>query len=221
MTGVTVPLWVAVGQWIALLGLATLVIIMYRQMSYYLYVAKTGAESVGLDVGAQAPAFEYASIRTGSAPLRYEPRGRWSILLFVDPACSGCERSLAALDSLRERNLPRELPVLVVVAASVDRIATHDSLRRREDLALADVDVAERLYLIQRVPFAYVVDPFGVVRARGVVESHDAWRRLISALDRRSIALNTAPAVRPEGDDEAQGGGRHAARAGQANQPVG
>jgi hypothetical protein len=221
MTDINVPLWVAVGQWIALLGLATLVIIMYRQMSYYLHVAETGAESLGLDVGAPAPAFEYASIQPNSAPLRYEPRGGWSILLFVDPACGGCERSLAALDVLRARSLPRDLRVLVVAGASVDRIATHDSLRRRENLALVDVDVAERLYLIQRVPFAYVVDPSGIVRARGIAESQDAWRRLSSVLGRRSIALIPAPAVWPEGDDEGQGGGRHAARAGQANQPVG
>jgi hypothetical protein len=207
MTNVTLPLWAVVAQWIVLLSLATLVIVMYRQMGYYLAVSEAGAENLGLDVGALAPAFDYAhaapETRNG---LRFDPLGRWSLLLFIDPACGGCERSLAALDVLRERGLPTESRTLVVTGADARQVASNVSLRDRQELALIAPDVVDHLYRIQKVPFAYVIDPSGRVRAKGTAETQDAWRRLISVAERPTVPLIPTPVMRSQSSESGTGG---------------
>jgi hypothetical protein len=103
MIDVSLPLWLLAVQWTLLIALTALVIIMYRQMGYYLGVSESGTENVGLDIGAAAEAFSYTQVAPEiKGGQRFEPSGRWSLLLFIDPSCSGCERSLAALDALRE-----------------------------------------------------------------------------------------------------------------------
>jgi hypothetical protein len=207
MIDVSLPLWLLAVQWTLLIALTALVIIMYRQMGYYLGVSESGTENVGLDIGAAAEAFSYTQVAPEiKGGQRFEPSGRWSLLLFIDPSCSGCERSLAALDALREEGSLMGLQTLIVTGADPRQIAANPSLRKREGLALVEREVAEGIYGIQRVPFAYVVDPAGHVRAKGSADSQAAWRRLTAVSERPPIPLISKAGRQPSLERSSTGG---------------
>ncbi|MGH2532600.1 MAG: TlpA family protein disulfide reductase [Thermomicrobiales bacterium] len=188
---VSLPLWIVVAQWILLLGLGLLVVVLYRQLGYYLRLQRIGAENLGLAVGEPAPAFDFAGVDgTTSVAQRFNPGGQWSLLLFADPQCAGCERALYALESLREQGAISHVRTIVVTHAEAAQLAVDEVFRATAaEIARIENDHVADLYRIRRTPFAYLVDPQGVVRTKGVTEDQGTLRDLLKPASRSSIPL--------------------------------
>lgn len=93
---IELPLWIVVSQWMLLFALGLLVIVMYRQLGTLMKFQDQGDERYGLPIGTRAPAFEYTMADDAQArPMRFEPGGTWSLLLFADPGCASCETAAA------------------------------------------------------------------------------------------------------------------------------
>lgn len=191
MSTISLPLWVVIAQWTALLGLVLLVVMIYRQLGYFLYVSTSQSENAGLGEGELAPVFPYATDSATPSDVNVmQFKGRWTLLMFVDPMCSGCERALHALDKVREDGvLPRGVETIIATAAEPMRRVENPAFAIRSDLVTVDLDAVGRLYHVNKLPFTFLIDPAGAVRAKGSPEAPAALRSMLAAVDRRTIPL--------------------------------
>jgi thiol-disulfide isomerase/thioredoxin len=157
-------------QWALLLGLAVLVIVMYRQLAYLLQVGRAIAGSGGLEIGEHAPEFDYLAPAPEDG--QWERRafaldGRPTLLMFTHPGCGSCELALENLQRVVENS---QVPVraLAVTDAELEILDASD-MRRRVPIELAKVDrkITTKLYRTYRTPYVYGVDSSGAVRTRG------------------------------------------------------
>lgn len=186
---VTLPLAVVVAQWTLLAALTLLVVVVYRQMAFLLELRGRAKIPEGLSEGTRAPEFEYIpATMDGDHNVRnFQPTGRWTVLMFSDPLCSSCDRALTALakvlDGRRER--PR---ALVVTTAEPQLVASVESFRRSPmEVGRVDHEV-HHAYRTEVTPYFYVIDPNGVIRSRGAVDTAAGIELLLSKAHRHGTA---------------------------------
>jgi hypothetical protein len=185
---ITLPTWLFVSQWILLFALGFLIIVMYRQLALVERLKDMGSEREGLPIREKAPAFEYTPVNRGSnAPTRFEPQGKWSLLLFADPGCVSCQKTLVALDRLAPK-LEQTMQVLVATPAEPAQIAAADAFREATvEIGRIHSNVSTRLYRTTVTPFGYLIDPRGMTRAKSVVGDESSLRKLVRQGDRKPV----------------------------------
>jgi hypothetical protein len=184
---VTLPTWVAVSQWVLVFGLGFFVLLAYRQLGFMLGLKDIGTDRDGLPVGEKAPAFEYLPVDSSTAAAgRFDPLGTWSVLLFADPGCVSCQTAVAGLERLAPTL--RETQVLVVTSAEPAVISAVEEFREASvPISRVPPEVAIKLYRTLSTPYAYVIDPQGVIKAKGVAADETALRKLTQKADRQPI----------------------------------
>ncbi len=191
---ITLPLWLVASQWTLLFALGFLVIVMYRQLGFLLSLRDLGTEREGLPIGEKAPAFGYTPLNgsvSPSARIAFTPKGIWSFLLFVDPGCAGCRGTLPALEQLIP-TFEQGMRVLVVTTAGpilIDEINVFKTASI--DIYHVDKDVPNELYRTRSTPFAYLVDPDGIIQAKGVATDEDEIRKIVQKGDRSTIGMES------------------------------
>ena len=168
----TVLLWLAVGV------LALLVLALARQVGVlHERVAPLGALMLdqGPKVGERAPIFEVKDLF--GRPTRLGGlRGRPLLLLFVSSTCPVCKKILPiALRLAREENLD-----LALIGDE-----REEDLRRLAQ-GLAEVQVLNapevgQVYKVGKIPYAVLIDPEGVIRAKGLVNNREHLESLMEA----------------------------------------
>ena len=168
----TVLLWLAVGV------LALLVLALARQVGVlHERVAPLGALMLdqGPKVGERAPIFEVKDLfgrPTRLGGLRERPL----LLLFVSSTCPVCKKILPiALRLAREENLD-----LALIGDE-----REEDLRRLAQ-GLAEVQVLNapevgQVYKVGKIPYAVLIDPEGVIRAKGLVNNREHLESLMEA----------------------------------------
>jgi len=168
----TVLLWLAVGV------LALLVLALARQVGVlHERVAPLGALMLdqGPKVGERAPIFEVKDLfgrPTRLGGLRERPL----LLLFVSSTCPVCKKILPiALRLAREENLD-----LALIGDE-----REEDLRRLAQ-GLAEVQVLNapevgQAYKVGKIPYAVLIDPEGVIRAKGLVNNREHLESLMEA----------------------------------------
>jgi methylamine dehydrogenase accessory protein MauD len=168
----TVLLWLAVGV------LALLVLALARQVGVlHERVAPLGALMLdqGPKVGERAPIFEVKDLfgrPTRLGGLRERPL----LLLFVSSTCPVCKKILPiALRLAREENLD-----LALIGDE-----REEDLRRLAQ-GLAEVRVLNapevgQVYKVGKIPYAVLIDPEGVIRAKGLVNNREHLESLMEA----------------------------------------
>lgn len=185
---ITLPTWLVVSQWVLLFALGLLIIVMYRQIGLLEQLKDRGTEREGLSIGEKAPSFDYTPVnQSNNAPTHFEPRGRWSLLVFADPGCVSCQNTLLALERLMPK-LGQAIHVLVVTTAEPAQIAAVDAFRSAScDICRIRSDVSYKLYRTSVTPFGYLIDPEGMIRARGIVVDEASIRKIVSKADRKPV----------------------------------
>ncbi|MDQ3914937.1 MAG: redoxin domain-containing protein [Actinomycetota bacterium] len=178
---ITMPLPVAFVAWVLLIGLAVLVVIVYRQLAYLLNLSRTTERhESGLKVGEAAPSFEYGpALGEEQQDVRtFDPVGRPSLIMFTDPHCAICTEMLAALDALASRLVESGVRVVAATDAKPELVWALDAYRNTSlSLAHVDRDVTSRLYRMHVIPYAFGIDAQGVVRvARAIGQQSDMER---------------------------------------------
>ncbi len=185
-----IPLWIVTSQWVLLFALASLVLVMYRQMGYVLHLRDHNVEREGLAVGEAAPSFEYLPVnRVESSPARFEPKGAWSLLLIADPGCSSCRQALIAAERLAPK-LGQDMRVLVATSAGRKLIEAVDEFREATvEIAQVSEEVPTEKYRTHVTPFAFLIDVEGIIRAKGAASDETALRTLARAADARTLPV--------------------------------
>ncbi len=187
---ISFPLWLVVSQWVLLFALGLLVIAMYRQLGYLLHLKDAGTERDGLTIGEKAPAFDYMPVNGGRhLSARFEPTGQWSLLVFVEPGCVSCRSTIPALERLVP-SFKQRTSIMVMTSAEPALIAAVDEFRAASlGINRVSKDVPDKLYQTHSTPFAYLIDPGGIIRAKGIVADEPAIRKLVQKVDRNTTRV--------------------------------
>jgi AhpC/TSA family len=165
---IEIPVALLVAQWLLLLGLGVMVVLMYRQLGYLLGLSRAVSGSGGLDVGEQAPTFEYEPFPTnGSGEQRrgFVPEGARTLLMFTTPGCASCQTALRSLEEATRRLREDGLRVLVATDAEPEHIQAVEVFRDSPlPVVRVDHDVPTRLFRTYTTPFLYAIGDDGKVR---------------------------------------------------------
>lgn len=170
--------------WVVVLILAGVVLALTRQVGIlFERVAPVGALMLpaGPAVGAAAPVVRVETLdgeeyTVGEA----RPDGRRTLVLFVSPTCPVCKELLPAVRGLRRV----ERTWVEVVLASDGPRPEHEAFVRRERLEGVPYVLSPTLgmtYRVGKLPWAVLIDPEGIVRAKGLVNTREHLESLLEA----------------------------------------
>jgi peroxiredoxin len=132
----------------------------------------------GLSPGKKAPSFT-ATDYEGRVVRLDDFQGQRRILAFILPGCSSCTGTMSALNSF----VQSEDVTKVFVIGGSDRELNHAyALEHETHLTVLTPtrDFHAGLYQIQGVPFVFVIDEAGIIRAKGVVNEDEQLQRLLA-----------------------------------------
>jgi methylamine dehydrogenase accessory protein MauD len=170
--------------WVVVLALLLIVLALVRQLGVlHERIAPAGALMLnrGLNVGERVPTMDVEDLE-GRALRVGAPRGdgKSTLLVFVSPTCPVCKTLLPIVKSGRKD----EQDWLEVILASDGDRDEHRQFARDHGLLDLPYVVSAPLgltYQVSRLPFAALVDPDGILRARGLVNSREHLESLFEA----------------------------------------
>lgn len=170
--------------WVLVLALSLVVVALARQLGVlHERIAPVGALMLakGLRVGEAAPSLNVTDIAGRSLAIAgARASNRSQLLLFVSPTCPVCKALIPVLRSSRRT----EQSWLDVVLASDGDLARQQAFVRENALESFPYVVSATLglaYRVNRLPYAALVDPEGVLRARGIINSREHLESLFEA----------------------------------------
>ncbi len=173
--------------WVMVIVLAGVVLALVRQVGVlHERVAPAGALMVrgGPEVGEPAPEISLTDWSGTPATLGGEAEdGRSTLLFFVSPSCPVCKILLPVLDSVGRA----EARWLRIVPASDGPRAEHEAFVEAHDLGRKGYVLSTELglaYRVAKLPYAVLIDPQGVVRGAGLVNSREHLESLFEAAER-------------------------------------
>jgi methylamine dehydrogenase accessory protein MauD len=170
--------------WIVVVILALTVLALVRQIGVlHERVAPLGALSTknAVEVGQAAPQFDIIDL--AGRPLHIggrSPDGRSQLLLFVSPSCPMCKKLLPVARSFA-RSERRGVALLLM--GDGDR-PSHEALvaeHRLQDVPFALAPIVGINLGIGKLPQAVLIDPEGVIRSKGIVNSREHLESLLIA----------------------------------------
>jgi hypothetical protein len=163
----TIPVYVAVAQWVLLLSLGVLVTVMFRQLGRQLAVTRPPG-ALGPEVGSRAAAFGYARLGDGGEEF-FEPGSAGAALLaFADPSCPSCEELVAALNAAdTDGDLGKLRPLLLISEPSSYLQISGPFRETRLPLGRLLADATMQAYGVSATPLLVAIDGAGIVRAAG------------------------------------------------------
>jgi peroxiredoxin len=166
--------------WVLVVVLAVLLLLVYRHFGMMTLGTMEGVQRDGLPIGEKAPSIY--GVEPGSKERTWEPpSGRSSVVIFASPDCEPCSVVLPAANRLATMR-KSDLSVLTVVpgpVASADRMLEQYKLTF--DCLAEDGSGAFDKYRVRVTPFAFVVGPDGLVRAKGLCSDPMMLRDLLEA----------------------------------------
>lgn len=179
------PLVVAViVLWAIVIVLLVVVFALARQVGIlFERVAPMGAlmTDAGPKIGEQSPRFDLLTLDGKPLTLGL-PATKSTLVFFLSTTCPVCKKLLPVLKSLKQA----EAQKLGIVIASDGDALEHAEFRRAAGLGDFPYVLSRDLgmtYRINRLPFAVLLDPQGVVRGKGLVNSREQLESLLNAQD--------------------------------------
>jgi methylamine dehydrogenase accessory protein MauD len=163
------------------IGLVLTVLALARQIGVlFERVAPVGALTLdhGPKIGGPAPRLILQTL-SGTFITVGDADGRSQMFFFLSPTCPVCKKLLPALRTLAAAERDR----WQIILASDGDTEEHRAFWQREKLALPYV-LSEELgmsFQIGRLPYAVVVSPDGIVRAKGLVNNREQIESLLKA----------------------------------------
>jgi len=183
-----IPVYLEIAQWALLLGLGSLLVVLYRQLGRLLSEKHDHAE-LGPPVGSKAEPFRYSTVPDSSRE-RFAPGdGQPALIAFVDPTCPACEQLVVSLGELQAAGELAGCRVLLLISdppgyLGISAAFQTTSLPIGRPLAAAEVDG----YSAAGTPLLVAVDGRGTVRAAGVASKLSEVRSYARAVVRDGIA---------------------------------
>jgi methylamine dehydrogenase accessory protein MauD len=179
-------LWIAldIAQWSIIVGLSFIVMGLVRQQG--LILLRLGIDpgvlitKEGLERGASAPDFEAFAVQSGKVVRLSDFRGRRVALVFLSPTCVACRELVPHLNEIA-RSRQGQLQLVAVMNGGGATCA--EFVRRfkvRIPLLVDSTNAIAQSYGVVATPFAFLIDEWGTILIRGVVNT---WPHLEALLD--------------------------------------
>jgi methylamine dehydrogenase accessory protein MauD len=181
--------------WLIVVALSFVIFALMRQIGVLherVFPAGALMTGSGPQVGEQTPirqliAFDDSKIALGDSL-------RSTLLLFVSPSCPICKTLLPIVNSVA-RSEAHNHPLQVVLASDGDTVEDrqqHLQFVSDYNLARSRYVVSARLglaFVVEKLPFAALIDKTGVIRAKGLVNSREHLESLFEAHERGVASL--------------------------------
>lgn len=172
--------------WVMVVGLSALVFALLRQVGVlHERVAPAGALATpaAVEVGDAAPRIEAVDWNGVPRTVGADDDARSStLLLFVSPTCPVCK----TLVPIAAATVAAEADTHLVLASDGPR-AEHEAYVREYGLERYGYVLSTALGLafgVSKLPYAVLIDPAGIVRARGLVNTREHVESLFEARER-------------------------------------
>ena len=177
-----IPIYLEIAQWALLLGLGSLLVVLYRQLGRLLRDRHDPAE-LGPTVGSKAAPIRYVAVPDGSHERITPGDGEPTLIAFVDPTCPACEQLVVSLGELHAAGELADCRVLLLISdppgyLGISGAFQATSLPIGRPLSTAEVDG----YRATGTPLLVAVDGVGIVRVAGVASKLSEVRSYASAL---------------------------------------
>jgi thiol-disulfide isomerase/thioredoxin len=177
--------------WLVVLVQGILIFTLVRELGVRRLRSAEGIANDGLDIGARAP--RVAGVDRSGTQRDLAPRGRPLLVIFGSRHCQPCRQLARALDRFAS-DYADVLDIAFVVrdvAAGVGVTADELSL----SVPVLGSDAASDAYKTRVTPFAFLVDPSGTIRAKGLVNDRRGLDGLtrIAGVRRDGAALLATP----------------------------
>ncbi|MNO52418.1 Methylamine utilization protein MauD [compost metagenome] len=176
--------------WLLLIAVAFTVMALVRQIGVlHGRIAPAGALMVdkGVTVNDSAPQVTAADRHGRPVNIGYHGE-RSQLLFFLAPGCPVCKSLLPAVKSIAKDNNG----ALDVIYVSDGDFAEQQALIEANDLQQATYVVGPEIgmtYQIGKLPYAVLIDPAGILRAKGLVNSREHLDSLFEAVHLGSASL--------------------------------
>jgi len=181
--------------WLVVVALCFVVFALMRQIGVLherVFPAGALMTSRGPQPGERTPIAQLTAIDESRITLG---DGQHSILLlFVSPTCPVCKTLLPIVKSV-ERSESLNHPLQVVLASDGD--SPEDEMQHRNFIETHRIEpdryvISRTLglaFLVEKLPFAALIDKAGVIRAKGIVNSREHLESLFEAHERGVASL--------------------------------
>ena len=173
--------------WIAVLLLAILLFALTRQVGIlHERVAPAGAlqPTTGPKIGEVTEGIQTKSLQGESIQIGGSEKVEFSsFVLFISPTCPVCKELVPTAISLARSEQDR---IRLLFASDGENIEQHQSYIRDLEIEEYPYVVSEGLgmyYQVSKLPFAILIDPSGVLRSKGLVNTREHLESLIESMD--------------------------------------
>ncbi|MEZ5503440.1 MAG: methylamine dehydrogenase accessory protein MauD [Halioglobus sp.] len=181
--------------WLVVVVLCVLVFALMRQIGVLherVFPAGALMTNRGPQAGDPTPVRQLAAI--DNSIITIGDGHRSTLLLFVAPACPVCKELLSVVQSVARTESARQ-PLQVVLASDGDTGAEterHQQFIRDYQLDRRRYVLSRQLglaFVVEKLPFAALIDASGLIRAKGLVNSREHLESLFEAHERGVASL--------------------------------
>ena len=180
--------------WLVVLVLAVVVFALMRQIGVLherVFPAGALMTTAGPMVGDPAPVIDLVS--WSDKPLHIggkHEEGLSTLILFVSPSCPICKTLLPLIDSVI-RSESKSKPIQVILASDGAR-SEHEKFIVAQNISVDNYVLSQPLglsYLVEKLPFAVLIDEQGIIKAKGLVNSREHLESLFEAREQNVASL--------------------------------
>ncbi len=210
-----IPVYLAIAQWVVLLGLGVLVTLMFRQLGRHLSLTR-GVADLGPPVGTRAAPVELEPLARMGEEFVRPGDGIATLLAFVDPTCPSCEELVANLNGAESDGELAHLRTVLLISEPASYLQISEPFRITT-LAVGRMLSQSTLtdYRVTATPLLVAIDGAGVVRAAGPALHRQDVRSFVWASLSPTPVLPGLPVLRgahPEHDHDMMGAVAHEER---------
>ncbi len=170
--------------WVVVAVLAVTLLALARQVGVlHERVAPLGAMATqtAVEIGEKAPEFDLLDLEGGKLHIGgTRADGRGQLLLFVSPICPMCKKLMGAVRSFARRER-RAVELVLLGDGEREAHRAMAAAHAVRDLPFAISPIVGMRFGIGKLPYAVLLDPNGVVRAKGIVNSREHLESLLVA----------------------------------------
>lgn len=163
--------------WLLVVPLVLLNLVLFRQLGIMVMGTARGVNQSGIPVGRKLPKAETSTLY-GKPWTTEALYGNSAIMLFASPTCKECARILPEFGAVAKQYGVK--PILLLFATAAQGEAYMQAMEYDEEVLLVTPELAERLD-VEVTPFAYAVDPGGMIRHKGLVNSREQLEAYVRA----------------------------------------
>jgi len=182
--------------WVVVIIQSLLIFALMRQVGVLherVFPAGALMSTAGPKVGEAAPVHTVQTLSNTTITLGGKQAGnKNTLLLFVSPSCPICKTMLPYVNSVLAAEQQPTNIVLASDAEGVSERAQHEQFIRDQKLPADHYVLSRELglaYLVDKLPFAVLIDNQGILRAKGMVNSREHLESLFEAQARGVASL--------------------------------